>query len=119
MQVDTKVTEKMPRWVPLVGVVLGSTTCGGGPIRVHGLTTFPAGRLSVRFGPRIVVLLGGIILGVGFVSSGYIQTKWQHYLTYGIISGFGGGLIYLPPIATTPKWWPDRTELVNENETLS
>ncbi|TFH38335.1 MAG: MFS transporter, partial [Chrysiogenales bacterium] len=32
-------------------------------------------------------------------------------LTYGVIAGFGGGLIYLPPIATAPKWWPDRRAL--------
>jgi OFA family oxalate/formate antiporter-like MFS transporter len=138
-QANMDIRERMPRWVPLVGGVLGSTTCGGllyawsvfiKPLNaeygwgradialafaiaclVFGLTTFPAGRLSDRFGPRIVVLLGGIILGVGFVSSGYIQTKWQLYLMYGVISGFGGGLIYLPPIATAPKWWPDRKAL--------
>ncbi|MFA6346172.1 MAG: OFA family MFS transporter, partial [Syntrophales bacterium] len=26
-------------------------------------------------------------------------------------AGFGGGLVYLPPIATAPKWWPDRRAL--------
>ncbi|MCL2340420.1 MAG: MFS transporter, partial [Proteobacteria bacterium] len=27
------------------------------------------------------------------------------------IAGFGGGCVYLPPIATAPKWWPDRRAL--------
>ena len=78
---------------------------------VFGLITYPAGRLSDKYGPRIVVLIGGIILGIGFVLSGYIQTKWQLYVTYGLVSGLGGGLVYLPPIATAPKWWPDRRAL--------
>ena len=129
----------LPRGIPLIGGILGSTTCGlllyawsvfikplsaefgwtraeiamafGICALVFGLTTFIAGKLSDRYGPRIVVLVGSIILGVGFVLSGFIQTKVQLYLTYGIIAGFGGGLVYLPPIATAPKWWPDRKAL--------
>ena len=52
-----------------------------------------------------------MILGIGFTLSGYITEKWHLYITYGVIAGFGGGLIYLPPIATAPKWWPDRRAL--------
>lgn len=138
----TKGTEResgMPRWIPLAGGVLSSTTCGSllyawsvfiKPLNAEfgwsraeiamafalccllfGLMTYPAGRLSDRFGPRIVVLIGGIILGIGFVLSGYIHSKEQLYLTYGVIAGIGGGLVYLPPIATAPKWWPDRRAL--------
>ena len=133
------VVSTMPRWVPLVGGVLGSTCCGLllyafsvfiKPLRaqfgwsasevalayaivclVFGLMTFPAGRLSDKYGPRIVVLIGGIILAVGFFMVSTITTKWELYIYYGIIAGFGGGMIYLPPIATAPKWWPDRRAL--------
>lgn len=129
----------MPRWVPLLGGVLGSTVCGlllyawsvfikpltteFGWSRadiamafsicalVFGLTTFIAGKMSDKYGPRIVVIFGSIILSTGFILSGFIQDKWQLYLSYGLISGFGGGLVYLPPIATAPKWWPDRKAL--------
>lgn len=137
MKKDPEAT--VPRGIPLIGGVLGSTTCGlllyawsvfikplsaefgwtraeiamafGICALVFGLTTFVAGKLSDRYGPRIVVLVGSLILGVGFVLSGFIQTKAQLYLTYGLIAGFGGGLVYLPPIATAPKWWPDRKAL--------
>lgn len=128
-----------PRWIPLVGGVLGSTTCGlllyawsvfikplstefgwtradialayAICLLVFGLMTYPAGRLSDKYGPRPVVAIGAIILGIGFYLSGFVQTKSQLYLTYGLIAGFGGGLVYLPPIATAPKWWPDRRAL--------
>ncbi len=129
----------MPRWIPLLGGLLGSTTCGLllyafsvfiKPLReqfhwsatevglayaivvlVFGLTTFPAGKLNMKFGPRAVVLVGGIILGIGFYLVSTISTTTELYIYYGLIAGFGGGLVYLPPIATAPKWWPDRTAL--------
>jgi OFA family oxalate/formate antiporter-like MFS transporter len=134
-----EVQETMPRWIPLLLGLLGSTTCGMllyawsvfiKPLNaqfgwsraeiamafaicclVFGLVTFPAGRWSDKIGPRRVVLIGGILLGIGFVLSGFITSKYQLYLTYGVIAGLGGGMIYLPPIATAPKWWPDRRAL--------
>ncbi len=132
-------TTTFPRWIPLLGGVLGSTTCGLllyawsvfiAPLSkefgwtraeialafaicclVFGLVTIPAGRLSDKIGPRKVVLAGGVLMTIGFILSGYIQSKFQLYITYGVIAGLGGGTVYLPPIATGPKWWPDRRAL--------
>jgi OFA family oxalate/formate antiporter-like MFS transporter len=129
----------MPRWIPLLGGLLGSTTCGLllyafsvfiKPLReqfgwsatevgiayaivvlVFGLTTFVAGKLNDKFGPRPVVVVGGAILGIGFFLVSTITSTTQLYIYYGLIAGFGGGLVYLPPIATAPKWWPDRKAL--------
>lgn len=134
---ETGVT--MPRWLPLIGGILGSTTCGLllyawsvfiKPLNeefgwsraeismafsicalIFGLTTFAAGKMSDKYGPRIVVIIGSLILAFGFILSAFIHFKWQLYLTYGVIAGLGGGLVYLPPIATAPKWWPDRKAL--------
>ena len=137
MAEEVKATQ--PRWIPLLLGLVSSTTCGMllyawsvfiKPLNaefgwsraeiamafaicclVFGLMTFPAGRISDKIGPGKVVMAGGIILGIGFVLSGFIQSKFQLYITYGLIAGFGGGIIYLPPIATAPKWWPDRRAL--------
>ncbi|MBT9160959.1 MAG: MFS transporter [Dehalococcoidia bacterium] len=128
-----------PRWVPLLSGLLGSTTVGMllyawsvfiKPLNaefgwsraeivmafaicclVIGLTAFPAGRLSDKYGPRNVVMTGGVILAIGFILSGFIQSKIQLYITYGLIAGLGVACLYLPPIATAPKWWPDRPAL--------
>lgn len=77
----------------------------------YGAASFVAGRLTDRYGPKMVVFFGGLLLGCGFFLTGYIQEKWQLYLTYGLMSGCGAGLIYLPPVGLAPKWWPDRKAL--------
>jgi OFA family oxalate/formate antiporter-like MFS transporter len=98
---------------------------------LFGLMTFPAGRLSDKYGPRRVVLFGGLIMAFGFfmvstitppdpavIAAGGAAAKaagktqlYLLYLYYGVIAGLGGGCVYLPPIATAPKWWPDRRAL--------
>ncbi|MBM9615547.1 OFA family MFS transporter [Desulfobulbus rhabdoformis] len=143
-----------PRWLPLLGGLLGSTACGlllyafsvfikplmkefGWTVPevalafaiiclIFGLVTFPAGRFSDKIGPRNVVLFGGILMAFGFfmvstikpptpeeLAAGASSKKqlYQLYLYFSIIAGFGGGCVYLPPIATAPKWWPDRRAL--------
>lgn len=65
-----------------------------------------AGRLQDKIGPRVVVMLGGIILGVGLILSSFAQTPLVMVLTFGVIGGLGIGLGYS---ATTPpciKWFP-------------
>lgn len=126
----------MPRWLPLLGGMVSSTTCGlllyawsvfikplnqtfgwnraeialayGICVLVFALVSYPAGRLSDRYGARLIVFTGGIVLGIGFFLAGFTDSKGWLYLSYGVIAGIGGGMIYLPPIATAPKWWPDR-----------
>jgi OFA family oxalate/formate antiporter-like MFS transporter len=78
---------------------------------VFGVLSFPAGKLSDKYGPKRVVATGGVLLGAGFILTGFIQSKYQLYATYGLMAGAGAGLIYLPPVALAPRWWPDRRAL--------
>jgi MFS transporter, OFA family, oxalate/formate antiporter len=64
-----------------------------------------AGRLQDKFGPRYVVMLGGLLFGTGLISSGFVSTPLIMSLTFGVIGGIGLGLGYS---ATTPcaiKWF--------------
>ncbi|PKM94727.1 MAG: MFS transporter [Firmicutes bacterium HGW-Firmicutes-1] len=68
------------------------------------------GKLQDKFSPKPVVMGGGIILGVGFFLSSFTTSSasWMLWVTYGILGGFGMGMIYSTTIACSQKWFPDK-----------
>ncbi len=65
-----------------------------------------AGRCQDKFGPRLVATAGGIMLGLGLIATGLVDSPTGMMLTFGIGAGLGIGLGYS---ATTPpaiKWFP-------------
>jgi MFS family permease len=77
-----------------------------------GLLSIISGRLSDRFGPRIVVTVGGIILGSGYLLMSRISNLWQLYLFYGIIVAVGSSAMYAPLVAMLARWFFKRRGLM-------
>ncbi len=81
---------------------------------IFAIMMVPAGRTQDRIGPRKVAMLGGVLLGLGFILSSLIETirnpAWL-LLTYGIVAGAGCGLGYACPIPVARKWYPHRVGL--------
>ena len=83
-----------------------------------GLATFAlvmvlAGRWQARTGPRLMTVLGGLLLGLGFVLGGFFgSTFWAQFLFIGIVAGAGIGLGYVVPIAVGVKWFPDKKGMI-------
>jgi len=72
-----------------------------------------AGRIQDKRGPRLVALIGGVLLGIGFIASSQALTdKTLMYLTYGLLVGSGVGFAYGAPIAAGSKWFPDKRGLI-------
>jgi OFA family oxalate/formate antiporter-like MFS transporter len=73
------------------------------------ITMILAGRWQDKIGPRKVAVLGGIILGLGYILAGLFGGAdfWRLFLFIGIIGGAGIGLGYVCPIAACVKWFPD------------
>src|SRR6185295_15027628 len=70
-----------------------------------GFGSFLWGSLSDRFGTRVVVLTGGILLGVGLIAGSQATELLQFQLLFGIIVGLAVGSFYAPLIATTTRWF--------------
>jgi MFS transporter, OFA family, oxalate/formate antiporter len=64
-----------------------------------------------RFGPRNLIAAGAILSGGSWVLAAYASSIETLYLTYGIIGGFGTGIIYVGIIGLMVRWFPDRRGL--------
>ncbi len=75
---------------------------------VMGLGGVVAGYLSDRFGTRVVVLVGGAVLGLGLVLSSQVGEAWQLYVTFGVLVGAGVSAFYVPLTVLAIRWFDDR-----------
>ncbi|MDO8491021.1 MAG: MFS transporter, partial [Dehalococcoidia bacterium] len=56
---------------------------------VYGLTAPIAGGLVDRFGPRVVLPLGALALGLGAIASSQANAIWQFMALYGVVMALG------------------------------
>ncbi|MBW1800020.1 MAG: MFS transporter [Deltaproteobacteria bacterium] len=84
-------------------------TSGASSIRdlVFGVVCILTARLTDRFGPRIVVSLSGIFLGVGYLLMSQVSTPWQLYLYMGVIVACGGSA-YITMLSIVARWFERR-----------
>lgn len=76
-----------------------------------GVAAFGWGALTDRFGPRIVVLSGAILLGLGLAVASRAQSLLAFQLAYGVIVGVAAGAVFAPMIATVTGWFEKRRSL--------
>ena len=73
-----------------------------------------AGWLADRLGPvrgtKLVVLVGGVGVALGWVLNAYATTLWVLYLA-AVISGVGASGVYATCVGNAVKWFPDRRGL--------
>jgi OFA family oxalate/formate antiporter-like MFS transporter len=68
------------------------------------------GYLVDRFGPRPVVLVGGLLCGIGWVLNAFASSLMAFYVA-AAISGIGAGAVYGTCVGNALKWFPDRRGL--------
>ena len=68
------------------------------------------GYLVDRFGPRPVVLVGGLLCGIGWVMNSFADSLTFLYVS-AAVSGIGAGAVYGTCVGNALKWFPDRRGL--------
>jgi len=68
------------------------------------------GYLIDRMGPRLVIGIGGILVGAGWIGSGYASTVTGVIIWY-TIGGIGAGAVYGGCTGNVLKWFPDHRGL--------
>ena len=77
----------------------GETAIVGSLFLSVPLITGPiASALTNRYGCRPVCMMGGFIAGVGLICSAFVNSIEMLCFTFGIVSGFGLSMVYVPAI---------------------
>ncbi len=64
------------------------------------------GWVSDRFGPRIVSIVGALVMTAGLSATAFVDSIWMAYLTYGAGLGVGAACIYIPALASIGRLVP-------------
>jgi MFS family permease len=76
-----------------------------------GVAGFGWGAISDRFGTRIVVLTGAVLLGLGLLLASRAQSLIEFQLVYGILVGLAAGAFFAPMIAAASTWFENNRGL--------
>jgi OFA family oxalate/formate antiporter-like MFS transporter len=72
-----------------------------------------AGRWQAKYGPRKIAMIGGTLLGLGYILGGLFgQSFITQVIFIGLVGGAGIGFGYVCPIAVGMKWFPDKKGLI-------
>jgi OFA family oxalate/formate antiporter-like MFS transporter len=77
--------------------------------------SYVGGLIQDRKGPRVVAMTGGVIYSIGVILASFASNAdmfWLLVLGYGVLGGFGLGMVYIVPIAMLQKWFPDKPGLI-------
>ena len=64
-----------------------------------------SGRLTDRLGPRIVLTVGGCLLGAGVMLMSQVLALWHLYIVLGLVAASGMSAAYVPCNATVVRWF--------------
>lgn len=76
-----------------------------------GVAAFVWGWLSDRYGTRVVVAAGGVILGAGLMLASRATQLWEFQLVFGLLIGTAAGSSYTPMITTVSRWFTTNRSL--------
>lgn len=68
------------------------------------------GWFADKFGPRRIIMIAGVLVGIGWVGIGVFHSLTALYVFY-TIGGVGAGAVYGTCIGNMLKWFPDRRGL--------
>lgn len=101
---------------PIEGIFKISATQSGFPYMVflfsYAVFMPIAGGFIDKYSPRIITIIGGLVVALGWFLSSFVASIELLTVTYGIIAGAGVGITYGVPIAVAAKWYPDKKGFV-------
>lgn len=72
---------------------------------VRGLFYFIVGKLNDKFGPKILLVICGLLLGSSYLLMSELTAIWQLYMFYGVMVGIGMSASFTPVATTVAAWF--------------
>jgi MFS family permease len=79
---------------------------------LEGIFSLVMGGLADRHGPRIILTISSILVGLGYCLMPLVHSTWQLFLFYSLILGVGMGGIFVPVVSMTARWFTARRNLM-------
>jgi len=79
---------------------------------LYGVLGIVVGGLNDRLGPRLVLTLCGVLLGLGYLLMSWVGSLWQLYLFLGVIIGVAMSGVWVPQVSTVARWFVGRRTLM-------
>lgn len=80
-------------------------------LALFAIMVFVGGQILARLGPKMLGMIGGVIVGAGWMMASFSTSGTMLAITYGLIGGAGVGLAYGVPLAVAGQWFPDKRGL--------
>lgn len=70
------------------------------------------GKLSDKYGPRLVVTICGTLIGISYLLMSQAQTVWHIYALFGVVASIGIAGMWVPLLSTIARWFVSRRGLM-------
>ena len=80
---------------------------------IMGAAGILAGRLNDRIGPKILIAISGVSLGMGYLLMSCMQAPWHLFLLYGLLVGVGYSTHDVITLSTVARWFVKRRGMMS------
>jgi MFS family permease len=77
-----------------------------------GLLGIVMGRMSDRLGPRLVLSVCGLLVGLSLLLMSRVTAIWHLYAIYGVMLGIGRSGVMVPLMSTVARWFTKQRSLM-------
>ncbi len=72
-----------------------------------------AGMLNDRIGPRVILTVSGLVMGIGYMLMSQLSAPWQLYVLYGLFVGIGFSTHDVNTLSTIARWFSRRRGMMS------
>lgn len=78
---------------------------------LSGMVGVAGGWALDKYGPKNIVLLMGIFLGLSLLLTSQTSAAWQLFITYSVLLAIGAGPVYVVTMSTVMRWFDKKRGL--------